>query len=362
MKILIIMAGFFPGKKYGGPPVSIENFCNLVNDDCYIVTCNHDKDDKTPYRNIPTKQWIRRNNYQIIYLSDKNYTKKIFNEIILKVKPDILYLQGLFQKCIFPCLQLSKKYNIKVLLAPRGELCAGAFKKRYKKIPYISFFKMNKLLQHVYYHSTSEEETLAICKYLNSNNKVFFLPNIPSIPNVNYSKQLKKKGAGNLIFLSRIHQKKNLIGAIKFLQNVSGNIKFDIYGPIEDELYWYRCKEEIKKLPNNVKVNYCGLVSHDRVYEVLSNYDAFLFPTLSENYGHVIVESLIVATPVIISRGATLWDDVNGIADYVAYLKKVINDLKKFKTISDVIVVNRYNSELDDVEEKIYIIDLFRRD
>ena len=41
---------------------------------------------------------------------------------------------------------------------------------------------------------------------------------------------------------------------------------------------------------------------------------------------------------------------------------RVITDIDEFKRISDIIVANRYNEEIEDVLDKVYTRDLYFRD
>lgn len=313
MRILVVTQGYFPAKAYGGPPVSIENFCNLLqkNLEIYIVTADHEYQSSDRLEGI-LDGWNKVGNAKVLYLSEEKKNIRVFSKIVKEINPDWIYLNSLFDASnVLAFLEIANNKNIKVLMAPRGELCSGAFKKKYKKLPYIAYLRMRGLLKKVIFQSTSDEETVAIKKFLGASNKnIHFLPNIPSIPLEIYRHSAKKVGKAKFVFLSRIHSKKNLLAAIKVFKFIDGDIQFDIYGPLEDKKYWNECQMAIKNLPDNIVVNYCGCVTHKEVHEVFSNYHAFIFPTFSENFGHVVAEALSVGCPVIISD-QTPWNDVN---------------------------------------------------
>lgn len=117
------------------------------------------------------------------------------------------------------------------------------------------------------------------------------------------------RGPLRAVFLSRISPKKNLLGALEMVKQLSIPLTFDIYGVIEDREYWRRCEDEIAELPEHINAGFQRTLLPEEVEEVLAQYDFFFFPTLGENYGHVIREALSAGLPTLISD-QTPWCDL----------------------------------------------------
>ena len=177
---------------------------------------------------------------------------------------------------------------------------------------FIYFERLIRIFHGIYFHATSQEEEQGIIKYLKIDKNLMF--NISEMScKVNLNNMRKKDGNTlKIIYMSRLVTKKNLLFAIQQTAKCKADIVFDIYGPIEDEEYWNNCKSELDKCPANVRAKYCGAVLPGEAVKTFSNYDVFLFPTLSENYGHIIAEALSTGCHIIISKETTPWDDVDG--------------------------------------------------
>ena len=125
-----------------------------------------------------------------------------------------------------------------------------------------------------------------------------------------------------IAFVSRITPKKNLLFALHLLSDIDLFVKFIVYGPVRDKDYWDTCTVTASLLPDNVDFQYGGDLARDQVLGVLFHSDFLLFPTLGENFGHIIAESLSVGTPVILSED-TPWKQS------LDYAISVVNDFDR---------------------------------
>lgn len=316
-KVLILNGQYLPGYKGGGPIQSCVNMVENLSDEYefYVLCADRDYKEDKPYEDVKINQWNQVGLAKVYYLSQDKQSLKGFEEVLNSTEYDVLYLNGFFSPIftIRPLIlrRLGRLNNktAKVILTPRGDFTGGCENKKLKKYGYICAVKTIGLYRNLLWHATSEIEDQDI-KEKFSKAKTFMVPNLPAkyVPKEPILK--KQSGELRLVFVSRIFPKKNIKYALEVLKQIQdGQVVFDIYGPMEDKAYWDECEELIKQMPSNVKVKYCGEAEHKDIPHIFEQYHAFFFPTLGENYGHVIVEAMMNNCLCILSKGVTPWDD-----------------------------------------------------
>lgn len=328
-RVLIFNGYFTPAKNYGGPLTSCKNVIKTCSDefDFFVVSRNHDVGCKDIFPNLH-KGWKLVEGAMVKYIADGelDFDKSSLRDLFLEVKPDLIWFAGILMPNIrLKTIVLSKELKIPVLLSPRGEVSNDRIQlKWWKKKPYLFFTKMLGYYRDTYFHATCNDEVAGLKKYVGASaKKIFLIPNI-GVPLGPFRQECnKKQGELRVVFIARIHMVKNVKLAIEVVCKMKSKVTFDIYGPLEQPEYWDECLQVIKTAPGNVTVNYCGQLLPMDVGACFRKYDCFLFPTLNENYGHSIAESLANGIPVVLSKDTTPWNTINKKAGYVCSLSNV---------------------------------------
>ena len=316
-KILVFVDWYLPGFKAGGPIQSIANMVENLKQhfDFAVVTTNKDLGASKPYDDIESDKWLKWNGVSVYYFSHESLSYFTVKRIIIEQNADIIYLNSFFSFyfSIIPLLISNRnKLKCKIILCPRGMLGKGSLAiKSAKKKLFMTISKLVGLHKKVFWHATNpseEEDTKAI---FGNDIDLAIAPNFSKKSNDNLTKRKKQRNGARFVFLGRVSPVKNVLQAIRCFKNTmfTRDIVFDIYGPIEDELYFKECKQLIEQLPKNITVSFKGVLEPNKINRTLSSYHFFLFLTLNENFGHAIIEALSAGCPAIISN-QTPWQDL----------------------------------------------------
>jgi glycosyltransferase involved in cell wall biosynthesis len=327
MRILCFVDYYLPGYRAGGPMRTIENMVEHLGDEIQflIVTRDRDMGLAYPYPDVHVGQWNKKGKAEVLYLSPEMLNVRKMIEISRSNNYDSVYLNSYFSLplTVMPLLlRLIGFFSKKpVIIAPRGEFSAGALSlKQFRKRAFILFAKFIGLYEGLVWQASGEMEKTEISAVLgNVANNIVIAPDLLSLSllrlaeTATFKKVGKKSERLRIVFVSRISRKKNLQYLLTILGETKCDIHLSIVGPIEDANYWSECNHRIKMLPNNISVVYRGDFPAELISSVFSDNDLFVFPTLGENFGHVIIEALAAGTGVIVSNLTPWKADANGV-------------------------------------------------
>jgi glycosyltransferase involved in cell wall biosynthesis len=302
---------YLPGYKAGGPLQTIANMVEHLSDrfSFRIVTRDRDLGDRKPYPECKIETWVPVGKAQVLYLPPHRMQMHSLRRIINQTPHEVLYLNSLFSPTFTIAPLTLRRFGLiplrRTILAPRGELAQSALRKSgTKKSVYQSLARILGLYQGVTWQASSDYEAADIRNRIGRHATVTVAPDLPP-PIADSTQPLlrrrKQPGTLKALFLSRIHPVKNLDGALRMLDGPSGRIELNVYGPREDRVYTGVCERLAKTLPPNVAVHFRGPVAKEHVASIMRDHDLLLLPTHGENFGHVILESLLAGCPVLIS-------------------------------------------------------------
>jgi glycosyltransferase involved in cell wall biosynthesis len=327
MKILQIIPSV--SLVYGGPSrmvLGLSSTLAKLGEDVTILTTNSNGDAGQPPLDVPLRQPIKQDGYEIIYFPCSPFRRYKFSlELLIWLKKQannyqIAHIHALFSPLSTTAAIISRMCQLPYILRPLGTLDpADLQKKRQLKQIYGNLLEKGNLAAAAGVHFTSEQEAKISYRYGIKTNDIVIplgvdLPD--TLPPTGAARQKLGIAADQplLLFMSRLDPKKGLdllIPALEKLLDMGLNFHFVLAGANpQDANYEQQIIDKIKTSRLAKYTTITGFIMGDFKLELLKDADLFVLPSYYENFGIAVAEAMAIGLPVVISDQVHIWPTV----------------------------------------------------
>jgi glycosyltransferase involved in cell wall biosynthesis len=228
---------------------------------------------------------------------------------------DLVHVHSVFNYTSHVAMNCARIHKIPFILRPAGML--GFYdlnnNKKWLKKFWMNFVDHRNLNVVSAFHTTALYEKVDL-------EKIFPFSRIEEIPlGINLPfyvvKEQVKDRNFNLLFISRLHKKKNIPAVLEAVSRATLKgiiLKLKIAGEPNpgDESYKIYLEKMLQDLKIQGQVEFCGFLSGKAKEEAFNWADVFILPSFSENFGIAVLEALSYSVPVIISPQVALSKEV----------------------------------------------------
>lgn len=242
------------------------------------------------------------------------FSRTLTRMLDAQTQPTLIHDHGIWGPTNMSAWWAARSRSVPYVLSPRGMLEPWAleFKARKKKLAWM-LYQQRIVASAAAVVATSEQECENV-KRLFPKLPVAIIPNGVDLPVLSdaSSARIPRAGGGTLLFMSRIHPVKNLIGLLhawKLLPpELADGWRFAIAGP-DEAGHAQEIAALIRELGLQGSVELIGPVGESGKAAVYQSADVFVLPSFSENFGVVVAEALAYGLPVIATTG-TPWQEL----------------------------------------------------
>ena len=227
---------------------------------------------------------------------------------------DVLHVHALFSYATIPGCRAAAHAPVPYVLRPLGTLSEWSLAHRsWKKRPYYALLERSHLDMAAAIHVTSDAEADDVAR-LGYGARARVIPLGVDVAAHPPSRAPRGDArAFRLLFLSRLHEKKNvplLLRALARRPAASRRIELTIAGDGDPS---YRA--ELVRLADRLglagQVTFTGRLDGEAKHAAFDAADCFILPSAHENFGLAVAEALGAGLPVIVTPGVALWRDID---------------------------------------------------
>lgn len=355
MKIIQICAAYKPAYIYGGPTMSVSKLSEELVKAGQDVTVLATTANGPSELNVPVGVAQIVDGVKVFYFKrlTKDHTHfspalllNLHRIILAEKKADrknelIIHIHAWWNLVsIFSCW-IAKLHGVKVVLSPRGMLTSYSLTNRNSKFKdSIHLFLGKSLLKYCHIHATSTKEKRDVEKTCETNG-FSIIPNFVRFPKVKDTR-LETSDTYRILFLSRVEEKKGLELLFEALSKttIKWHLKIAGNGALG---YCESLKRLAQQLSIDSHITWLGHVSNDEKFKLIAQHDLLALTSYNENFANVVIESLAMGTPVLLSEEV-------GLADYVKE-----NDFGWISNLKIEEIANTLESSFRDLAKRTHI-------
>lgn len=311
MRILHVVPTYWPAHRYGGPIVAVHGLCRALVARGHSVDVFTTNVDGTGVTNVPANTRIDVEGVRVGYFTSP--FRRLYWSPTMRAalhgdmhRYDIVHTHAVFLWPGAAAARAARRGGKPYVISPRGMVVPALIRRKsyLVKTAWLKLVEQNSFAHASAIHFTSQlewDEAKRVALILPS---PFVVPNgVDLEPRPSVARELR-----TLVSLGRVSWKKRLDSVIRALPRLP-DVRFIIAGNDEEGL-----TPSLRVLALSLgvadRVEFLGAVYGPAKRELLARATLFVLPSLSENFGNVVLEALSMETPAVVSPQVGLADEV----------------------------------------------------